>query len=231
MWYDELKGGSPWSSLWHGQYLCGCGGIAPMDGPCSGCGAVRPPPEIMKIRDNLGKEYEVPSAVVPGAEGRYEDYVYLKMMEREWKRPLTESDRFLDISESSRPSPRAIIAVVFWSYFETRIERLLRAATTTMPPKVTEDLLQRYSGVGARMDRLYKVLFGSTYWLDLEAVGIPCVASLLRRVQEGRNAFAHGHPEAIDDTLVAELVNGLKDEHEAWVAIFNRRAAHAPGSR
>lgn len=230
MWCDELNDGAPWSSLWYGHYLCGCGGIAPMDGPCSVCGAVLAASEMVKIRDDSGIEHEVPSVVVPGAEGRYEDYVYLKMMEREWKRPLTDADRFLDISESSRPSPRAIIVVVFWSYFETRIERLLSAATKKLPERVTEDLLQRYSVVGARMDRLYKVLFGSTYWLDLKVAGFEGVASLLQRVQDRRNAFAHGHPEAIDDTLVTDLVGGLKHEHEAWVAVFNRRAAHAPAS-
>ena len=37
----------------------------------------------------------------------------------------------------------------------------------------------------------------------------------------------HGHPEAIDDALVEELVAGLKDEHEGWIAVFNRRLREA----
>ena len=37
----------------------------------------------------------------------------------------------------------------------------------------------------------------------------------------------HGHPEAIDDALVEELVAGLKDEHEGWIAVFNRRLKEA----
>jgi hypothetical protein len=62
-----------------------------------------------------------------GAEGRYEDWVYLGMMEREWKRPVADDDRFSVFSRESAPSPRASIVLLFWSYFETRIERLLRA--------------------------------------------------------------------------------------------------------
>jgi hypothetical protein len=57
-----------------------------------------------------------------GAEGRYEDWVYLGMMEREWKRPVADDDRFSGFSRESAPSPRASIVLLFWSYFETRIE-------------------------------------------------------------------------------------------------------------
>lgn len=59
-----------------------------------------------------GREVEIAPAFA-GAEGRYEDWVYLKVLEREWKRPLADADRFLDISEPHRPSPRAVIAIVF----------------------------------------------------------------------------------------------------------------------
>ena len=85
--------------------------------------------------------------------------------------------------------------LVFWSYFETRIERLFRETGETVPEKV--------------MDHLY--------------LGYGKVAVLLRRVQRCRNRFTHDHPEAIDDTLVEELMAGLKDEHEGWIAVFNAR--------
>jgi hypothetical protein len=170
-----------------------------------------------------GTEQELP-AVFMGAEGRYEDYVYLKMLEREWQRPLTDADRFLDIGASNRPSPRAVIVVVFWGYFETRIERLLRQAMHTLPNPILEDLLTRYGSIGARLDRLYQLLFSVSYWTDLKDVGFEEVGTLLRRLQQRRNEFAHGHPEAIDDALVEALVAGLKAEHEAWIAVFNKRA-------
>ena len=90
-----------------------------------------------------------------GGEGKYEDWVYLKMLEREWLRPITDADRFLSISERCRPSPRAIVILVFWTYFETRIERLFRETMAALPEAVTEDLLRRYSSIGSRLDRVY----------------------------------------------------------------------------
>ena len=158
-----------------------------------------------------------------GAEGRYEDWVYPKMLEREWLRPITDADRFLSISEECRPSPRAIVIMVFWTYFETRIERLFRETMTALPQAVTENLLRRYSSIGSRLDRLYRVAFSTTYWADLNDLGHSKVSHLLQHIQARRNDFAHGHPEAIDGSLVEELVAGLKDEHESWIAVFNRR--------
>lgn len=163
-------------------------------------------------------------AVFMGAEGRYEDWVYLIMLEREWMRPLTEADHFLTISESHRPAARAVIVLVFWTYFETRIERLLREALIGIPDPIVEDMLRRYSSVGSRLDRLYRTLFATTYWADLKEVGFESVSTLLQCVQQRRNDFVHGKPEAIDDALVNDLVSCLKDEHESWIAVFNKRA-------
>jgi hypothetical protein len=39
------------------------------------------------------------------------------------------------------------------------------------------------------------------------------------------NLFAHGQPQAIDDALVKTVVENIKVEHEAWIAVFNLRAA------
>ena len=167
---------------------------------------------------------EIPSNAFMGAEGRYEDWVYLKMLEREWLRPLSEEDRFLDVSESSRPSARAIVILVFWTYFETRIERLFREAMRDLPEKVAKDLLRRYESISARLEQLYKVIFSTTYSSDLKDLGFANVAELLERVRQKRNQFMHGQPEAIDDTLVEDLVAHLKDEHESWIAVFNKRA-------
>jgi hypothetical protein len=86
-------------------------------------------------------------------------------------------------------------------------------------------LLHRYATVGARLDRLYKIVFASTYWSDLIELGFENVAKLLQLVQKRRNEFAHGQPAAIDERLITSLVAALKDEHEAWIAVFNKRAA------
>ncbi len=36
----------------------------------------------------------------------------------------------------------------------------------------------------------------------------------------------HGEPGAVDDQLVTAVVEMLKIEHEAWIAIFNLRVAN-----
>lgn len=222
MWYQELLGRQSWTSLWNAYIVCTCGTIRPFEGQCLVCGQAKLDLEWTVIRSSDGTAHRVPPSF-PGAEGRYEDYVYLEMLEREWLRPITDDDRFLTFAEGSRPSPRAIVVLVFWTYFETRLERLLRAAMRNLPNTITKDLLDRYSSVGARLDRLYQALFSSTYWADLKELGYPRVADLLQRVQRQRNKFAHGHPEAIDDSLVEEVVAMLKSEHESWIAVFNRR--------
>ena len=229
LWFEALPNDRSWASLWSGYVRCACGGIRTTEGQCPSCGE-RLNLEWTVIQDSDGTEYRVPPTFM-GGEGRYEDWVYLEMLEREWLRPITDADRFLSISEGCRPSPRAIVILVFWTYFETRIERLFRETMTALPQAMMEDLLRRYSSIGSRLDRLYKVTFSTTYWADLNDLGYSKVSHLLQRVQERRNNFAHGHPEAIDDSLVEELVAGLKDEHESWIAVFNRRISGARGSR
>ena len=161
-----------------------------------------------------------------GAEGRYEDWIYLRMLEREWLRPA-EADLYESIPERSRPSARAIVVLVFWTYLETRLERLYRETARAVPGPVMEHLLERHPTAGRRMEDLYRLVFSTTYLGELNELGYGRVAELLRRVQKARNSFAHGHPEAIDDALVEDLVAGLEDEHEAWIGVFNRRVEEA----
>lgn len=151
--------------------------------------------------------------------------MYLEMLEREWRRPLTEAG--LKVASLSREtSERAAIVVLYWSYFETRFERLLRAGMQSLPPRVTNDLLERTPSIGPRMDRLYRVLFNTTFRADLASLGFERVGQHLDRVQRHRNRFAHGDPSAVDDSLVAAVVENLKTEHEAWIALFNHRVVY-----
>jgi len=173
-----------------------------------------------------GREVDVARAYA-GAEGRYEDYVLLQMLEREWKRPLTEADLPHGPGRTDGPAARAVIVVMFWTYFETKIERLLRACLREVPLRIAEDLLSRYASVTARVDRLYKILFETTYWRDLEDAGFSGVSTLLQQVRDGRNRFTHGTPSAISEDLVTAVVASLKQEHESWIAVYNRRATQA----
>ena len=198
VWFETLPTGKSWSSLWHGYIRCSCGGIRRFEGICVGCGESMPHYNSTTVQMDDGTQHKIPS-VHMGGEGRYEDWVYLIMLEREWLRPISEADRFLNIAESSRSSPRAILVLIFWTYFETRIERLYRQALEHLPAPIVDDLLRRYSTIGARLDKLYKVSFGTTYLAELENLGYSDISQLLARIHKQRNKFAHGHPEAIDD--------------------------------
>ena len=159
-----------------------------------------------------------------GAEGRYEDYIYLQILQREWERPIPQFEALAHLKNEERPSARAALAFLFWSYFETRIERLLRTGMRKLSPNVREDLLDRYSAIGARLYKLHKILFGQSYLDDLSDLGYRPVAELLSDLQTRRNEFTHGRPQAIDDASVIALVGSLKIEHESWIAVFNHRA-------
>ena len=229
LWYESMPDDWSWAFLWSGYVRCMCGGIRTIDleAQCGVCGKawVEVEPAPLVIRETDGHELRVKPDLA-GAEGRYEDWVYLSMLEREWRNTV-DAGLYGSVPENSRPSARAIVVLVFWSYFETRIGRLFRETAKAVPGPVMDHLLERHSSVGARMDKLYRVVFSSTYRGDLNDLGYGRVAELLKKVERCRNRFTHGHPEAIDDALVEELVAGLKDEHEGWIAVFNRRLSEA----
>jgi hypothetical protein len=228
MWFDDLPENDSWARLWSGYVRCGdCSGIRKILGNCPAYGSPPPTPRQHLVRFEDGSEQRVFDAFM-GAESRYEDWVYLRMLEREWKRPLVDADRFPEIPEPSRPAARAALVLVFSSHFETRIDRLFREGMRDIGEGIRKDLLSRYASVGSRLDRLYKIVFAATYWSDLSELGFERVSRLLRFVQKRRNEFAHGQPAASDEGLIKDLVEALKDEHEAWIAVFNRRATRCP---
>lgn len=168
------------------------------------------------------------NATFMGAEGRYEDYVYLQMLQREWERPAAEFEHFAHVADADRPSARAALVLLFWGYFETRIERLLRAGMRSLPSRIVENQLKRYSGIGSRLFELYRILFDTTYFDDLSAHGFDRVSEVLKDLHQRRNAFAHGSPRSINDATVRALVECLRDEHEAWIAVLNSRVRSGP---
>ena len=153
MWYETLPSGWTWASLWTAYISCGnCSGIRTVEGACPACAAepYNTEPTVMLIN---GREVEVHPAFA-GAEGRYEDYVYLQMLQREWERPEGSFEGYGHLPPDKRPSARAALVLLFWSYFETRIERLIRTAARSLPKAVLDDALDRYSAIGALVSAL-----------------------------------------------------------------------------
>lgn len=229
MWIDEIAGRS-WSSLWSDYVTCGgeCPGIRRITQACPACGA--PPYDLTPRAEVIdGREMTV-SPTFMGAEGRYEDYIYLEMLQREWERPVEPFNHFAHVSGpgGDHPSAKAALVLLFWGYFETRIERLHKAAMRSLPPRILEDQLRRYSGIGSRLFELYRILFDTNYFDDLRTHGFNEVADLLKDIHQRRNAFTHGEPQAINDTTVHALVECLRDEHEAWIVVFNSRVRSGP---
>lgn len=223
-WHEHLAPGRSWASLWSDYILCGkCRGIRRPERNCPACGDPLPPGLSVKATLPDGREVEL-SRTFMGAEGRAEDYLYLEMLQREWERPAPDFDRFKSRPPHERPSARVALVLLFWSYFETRIERLLSHAMQDLPAPVRKDMLDRYSGIGARLYRLYRVMFGGSYFDDLSEMGFPGIATLLDDLHKRRNDFSHGNPAAINEATVISLVDSLKAEHEAWITVFNRRA-------
>ena len=223
MWCDDLPSDTPWSSLWHDYVRCyACSGIRTLKNPCPACGVDRPEPPKQIIVLNDGREYSIASASM-GAEKGYEDYVYLELMEREWKRMMRDSASKDPMPHADKVSTGASIVLLFWTYFETRIERLLRNGLQHVPPRFLEDALKRYSFVGARLTTFYKIAFDSTYLSDLTSLGYSDVGSHLSRIQKQRNAFVHGSSQSIDDALATSVVEMLRREHEAWITVYNHR--------
>jgi hypothetical protein len=225
MWFEEkpYSDWNSWAGLWFRYVLCGghCSGIRTSDDTCPACGD-GPMNPAQRIMDGNGQEM-ILAATFMGAEGAYEDYIYLQMLQREWERPEVEFQTFTSFKDAERPAARAALVLLFWSYFETRIERLHRATMRHLPKAVLDDALRRYSGIGSRLSDLYKVFHGTTYFHDLRELGFDDVETHLRGLHAKRNEFAHGKPQAINDATVEAVVSLLKREHEAWIAVYNHR--------
>lgn len=225
MWLDDLPPGASWTNLWSGYIRCReCPGIRSLDDPCPACGANLPKDVAQTVK--LDDEREFPVAVAYlGAETRYEDYIYLQLLEREWERMRQDSAPEDQMPFAAHVSTGASLVLLFWTYFETRIEHLLRCGLQNIPPRFLEDALKRHSSISARLNEFYKVAFNATYHSDLVDLGYSDVSGHLSIVRTQRNAFIHGSPESIDDALAISVVEMLKQEHESWIAVFNRRVS------
>ena len=101
LWYESLSDDQSWVSLWSVYMRCVCGGIRSTEAQCPVCGEDLPNLDWEVVRDTDGNEYRVPPTFM-GAEGRFEDWIYLRMLEREWLRPV-EAELYDSIPVDHRP--------------------------------------------------------------------------------------------------------------------------------
>ena len=225
LWFDNLPSDKSWTCLWSGYILCGrCSGIRSFVDPCPVCGATLPTESEQTVTLEDGTKCQA-SIAFAGAETRYEDYIYLQLLEREWNRMTRDSTSNDHLPYAAQVSEGASLVLLFWTYFESRIEYLLRRTLRDLPPRLLEDALKRYSGIGARLNDLYRVAFETTYHSDLRSLGYADVSEHLLTIQRRRNEFAHGIPQSITDDIATTVVTMLKREHESWISVYNVRAS------
>ena len=191
MWYEDLPDGESWTTLWTGYVRCpACSGIRTLDDPCDVCGANLPTGE-QKITLPDGSEMPVSIALM-GGERAYEDYVYLGLLQREWHR-MQRDVRILEQSQyTTDVSLGAPIVLIFWAYFETRIDRLWTDVLRGLPSPLSKDLLDRYSSIKARLGSFYKTAFNTTYYADLELFGYTDLGACGHRTIRDRVNIANG---------------------------------------
>lgn len=218
MWIDEPESKESWMGTWRGLITCAkCWGfIKPMI--CPLCGFDHSPGPPQKIIHE-GKEYELPVAAFAGAI-EWSTYMVLELMRREWNRPVVEDEV---TSWTFKVPQKSMIVILFWSLFETLMDKFFTSALRKIPKSISDDLLKRYSGIGSRTDRLYKILFGSSFKKDLEELGHLHIYNHIVNLQIKRNDFIHGNPNAIDQSVIDDTIKYLQDTQLAWIDLYNKR--------
>lgn len=218
-----------WIEAWQGLITCGvCGGLMNIQAACPVCG--------QDYRSELQQPIEVYTDgelihIMPTFAGalNWADYVLLQLMHEEWQRPLDAARSFAGIPESARPSPRVLIVILFWTFFESLMQRLFETALKSLPGAISRDLLRRYSSIGSRIDQLYSITFESSLKTDLSNLGHAELWQHLTDVQKRRNAFIHGEPSSINEETVNKTVMHLPAVQHAWIDLFNSRCAKTKG--
>jgi hypothetical protein len=212
-----------WSDLSH---CSTCHTLVKPSHPCPNCG-FEFEPQQHTWTDTAGMTHKSMRLTVPGAFS-VTTATLMRLMQREWERPVGETESSLAFIE--KVSPKLVLVILFWTLFEHLMDQFFHSAVGPLPTGVGRNLLDRYSSIGVRMHRLYPLLFGVRLERDLASIGHAAVYAHLRNVQERRNDFVHGNAAAMDDALVQETVERLHEVQETVVALFNLRCAGSPGA-
>ena len=111
---------------------------------------LRRKPDWVVVRDAAGNKHRAETGSCNGGEGRYEDWIYLRMLEREWLRPV-EANLYDSIPVDCiglRREPSWCLCS--GATFETRIERLFRETAEAVPGPVKDHLLESVIPSSAR---------------------------------------------------------------------------------
>ena len=148
-----------WWGAWRDRIRCAsCQPLMDLNGPCPVCGTdyknLKPTDIVHK-----GKTITLPPAFAGALD--WSTYAMLQLMHRDWLRPFPVDASHLP--EDKRTSSRVLGVLIFWTFFETLMGWFYESGTNGLPGSVAADLLNRYSSIGSRLDRLHRILFGTRY--------------------------------------------------------------------
>lgn len=213
----KIKRWNNWEEVWSGVVICGnCSAFMHLY-ECPICHTKNTGIQTKQIV--RGKEEILTSTFMGGID--YPTYSFLNLMRREWERDPYKKG---SLSYQGNEVPeKLVIVLLFWSLFENLLDKFFIDALKDVKASIAKDLLKRYSSVGSRMDQLYTILFASSFMSDMKEAGYLHIYNHLKSVQEKRNRFMHGDPEAITDELVIGTVELLQECQIAWMALYNKR--------
>lgn len=203
---DELM------KLWMRLSQCGqCNALLDVTLPCPVCRHQVDLSPTWMIID--GKEHIIPAATQGAVP--WSMYVMLRQIQMDLHRPMPSAFK------AQGSGTRVMVPLMFWVMFEIMMDAFMRSALANHPD--SERLLKQ-PYIGGRIDKLYRDCWGLTFWKDLERIEAVEAARTLQRLQDRRNAFIHGDPEAIDDVLVSEVMTNSATISLSWIQLFNERA-------
>jgi len=217
MWLDDLGPGESWMGVWKGKFLCfHCGAIIE-ENPCAVCGYLHTPFVIPGLPEkNQPKTLTFKGAIHENT------FITLGLLKREWQRPLITESEVTDLLGREIPQ-RIAFVLLFWTLFESLMDRLFTRKLESIPPKLAKNLLKKNNNISARMGEFYQLVFDASFKDDLMDTGYVHVYDHLRNLQEKRNAFIHDNPTAIDEQLIIDTLTHLQDVQSAWIILYNKR--------
>jgi hypothetical protein len=143
---------------------------------------------------------------------------------------LSDKDIYSGFPPENQPSQKVLVVILFWSLFESLMDKLCSDGSRFLPESVKQDILKRYGSIGLRINKLYPVLFSASLKDDLRFIGKEGVYDFLSEVQKKRNEFIHGKSEVINDDIVNRTILNIRTVQEAWISLYNLRCARKPAT-